>query len=653
MMDMSLTHRKKNLLAGVLGIFLLVALDFGLTLVGVVPLAERDQFAGFSDIKLYLPVSKSAKQTLYQRNPSRNRYFNPQEFVLPKPTEQFRIFSFGGSTTYGRPYLHETSFSSWLERLLKRYAPGPDYQVINAGGISYASYRVRSLMTEVVDYQPDLFVVYSGHNEFLESRTFSKQKNEHPAMRQVRSILHHSSIYSVLKRGIDRINKSENNDLLPAEEVDARLEKIGGTELYHRDPEFRANVIRQYRQSINAMIDLAQERQVPILFCTLPSNLSGVSPFKSEHRHDLTAQDWASWQRAFETGKGFLSEGNAHAAIGAFAEAEKIDDRYAELHYRIGQAHELAGQFALAYRSYLRAKEEDIVPLRALDDFNRVLRELSASRKVPLVDVEAFVRRVSHNGIPGNDLFVDHVHPGIEGQQLIAWVILNRLSTTGLIPLDSKTWQKAGVDARTYLRTEFEKITPRYLGMGLWGVGRLYDWAGKQEEAWAPLLQAWQLVKDVPEIPRRLGLLALERGEAELALDFLQEAERLEPGHPRVLVGIAAAYSKLGRATEALTLLDEYPKALQQTPRYLRTLAQALWQLNRRDEAAKHLRAAIVISPADSSLEKMLAEYLILENPGEAREHYQQYLLKSRLPKGDDVVDRWMSEQQLEKSEGR
>ena len=32
--------------------------------------------------------------------------------------------------------------------------------------------RVAVLMEELVDYDPDLFVVYSGHNEFLERRTY-------------------------------------------------------------------------------------------------------------------------------------------------------------------------------------------------------------------------------------------------------------------------------------------------------------------------------------------------------------------------------------------------------------------------------------------------------------------------------------------------
>ena len=52
--------------------------------------------------------------------------------------------------------------------------PSRRWEVINAGGISYASYREAKLVEEIARYQPDLVLVYSGHNEFLEERTYRK-----------------------------------------------------------------------------------------------------------------------------------------------------------------------------------------------------------------------------------------------------------------------------------------------------------------------------------------------------------------------------------------------------------------------------------------------------------------------------------------------
>ena len=78
----------------------------------------------------------------------------------------------GGSTTFGRPYDDATSFCGWLRELLPELEPAHEWEVVNAGGVSYASYRVSLLMEELVKYDPDIFVIYSGQNEFLEDRTY-------------------------------------------------------------------------------------------------------------------------------------------------------------------------------------------------------------------------------------------------------------------------------------------------------------------------------------------------------------------------------------------------------------------------------------------------------------------------------------------------
>ena len=105
-------------------------------------------------------------------SPSKVRWFNPQRFPKKKASRTYRIFSLGGSTTYGRPYDDNASFSGWLRELLVPADPSRTWEVINAGGISYASYRVAAVMEELIQYEPDLFIIYTGHNEFLERRTY-------------------------------------------------------------------------------------------------------------------------------------------------------------------------------------------------------------------------------------------------------------------------------------------------------------------------------------------------------------------------------------------------------------------------------------------------------------------------------------------------
>src|SRR5258706_16184905 len=50
-------------------------------------------------------------------------------------------------------------------------------QGVNCGGVSYASYRLAPIVREVLNYQPDLVIVATGENEFLEDRTYHSVKS--------------------------------------------------------------------------------------------------------------------------------------------------------------------------------------------------------------------------------------------------------------------------------------------------------------------------------------------------------------------------------------------------------------------------------------------------------------------------------------------
>ncbi|MCA9727969.1 MAG: SGNH/GDSL hydrolase family protein, partial [Candidatus Eisenbacteria bacterium] len=155
-------------------IIVLVLTESVLALLGVTPrLHEEDPFVGFaSQVPLYVESTNDAGQVVMTTSSNKRTLFNAQTFLRDKPAGTTRIFCLGGSTTYGRPYYDATAFSGWLRALLPVADPGKHWEVINAGGISYASYRVATVMEELTRYDPDVFIVYTGHNEFLEERTY-------------------------------------------------------------------------------------------------------------------------------------------------------------------------------------------------------------------------------------------------------------------------------------------------------------------------------------------------------------------------------------------------------------------------------------------------------------------------------------------------
>ncbi|NIP88755.1 MAG: SGNH/GDSL hydrolase family protein, partial [Gammaproteobacteria bacterium] len=99
-------------------------------------------------------VSKSRIPNLFKRDVS---------FGKRKAANVFRVFCFGGSTTAG-DFAHR-NFPELLGEMLSRVVRGRDIEVINLGITTINSYQVAEFVAEAVEFDPDLFVVYTGHNE--------------------------------------------------------------------------------------------------------------------------------------------------------------------------------------------------------------------------------------------------------------------------------------------------------------------------------------------------------------------------------------------------------------------------------------------------------------------------------------------------------
>ena len=147
----------------------------------------EDPFVGFSPgMELFAEKESPEGRLVYGTNPSKLSFFDYQEFSAEKAPGAFRVFALGGSTTAGRPYDSAVAFPRFMELYLEAMDPDREIEVVNAGAISYASYRIVLLMKELVRYEPDLFVIYTGHNEFLEERTYADIIHENPTRKKLR-----------------------------------------------------------------------------------------------------------------------------------------------------------------------------------------------------------------------------------------------------------------------------------------------------------------------------------------------------------------------------------------------------------------------------------------------------------------------------------
>jgi len=396
-----------------------------------------DPFVGFSAVHPLFVLSDD--KTRYEIAKGRLTHFRPDSFAVVKPANEFRIFVLGGSTVQGRPYAIETSFTAWLELSLQAADPSRKFEVVNCGGVSYATYRLVPILEEVLAYQPDLIIYYEGHNEFLEDRTYEKIKHTpafiawpHEQLSRLRTytLLRAAILPPLSKGGPGGVTPQTNADSTGskptlAPEVDARLDWRGGMEHYHRNETWHRDVIAHFEFNLRRAVAIAQNVSVPLVLVNPVSNLDWA-PFKVEHKPGMTAAERDAFDKLVQSARDAQNR-DPREAIPLWQQALAVDDGHAGAHYELGKCYQSLGQFAEARKELLKAKDADVCPLRILQPMNETVLRVARETATPLVDAESLFTSRSRGGIPGDELLVDHVHPSIDGHQLLANAIADEL----------------------------------------------------------------------------------------------------------------------------------------------------------------------------------------------------------------------------------
>jgi tetratricopeptide (TPR) repeat protein len=514
---------------------MLVGLELGLKWIGIEPvLHSRDPFVGFSTlIPLFQADTAPDGSTRMVTAPSKLVWFNAQTFSAQKAAGTRRVFCVGGSTTFGRPYDDATSYSGWLRAILAKLDVESQWEVINAGGVSYASYRVANVMDELAAYEPDLFIVYSVHNEFLERRTYANRFDRPRLLSAIESQVSRLRTYAIIDRWVRRARIAASQEeqgsaaveKLPAE-VDERLNHTIGPTDYHRDPGWRLQVLEHYRFNLERMVRIAQRAGARIVFVTPASNESACSPFKSEMSAGLSSVDQEVFQAKLQVWQRADAEGDSIAALAAIESALEIDPLHAEARYRLGCTLSKLGHLDAAHRAFVAALDQDICPLRAVSEVSQILRDVAAANRVPLVDFELLLHEKSQRelGTPslGEAYFLDHVHPTMEiHRQLAIWIMdcLQREQIVGgrsILTADAQPMLEA-------IQVEItSRIDNEVHGIALRNLAKVLHWSGKYDEAAPRASDALELLPHDLESRYVLADCLANTGETRAALEQYQ-----------------------------------------------------------------------------------------------------------------------------------
>lgn len=387
--------------------------------------------SGYGKDLSHLFLETSNGNYLYLNQDVCRRYFtstqsttgNVEYFLKEKTKNTVRIFVLGESAALGFPYPNNISFSRMLKYKLQELHPQKNIEVINLSFTAISSYTFLDFSKELLNYEPDAICVYGGHNEFYGALGVAS-KNSCARSRFLTS-LSISLRKLKLSQLINSIVDTESLDNLGKDNLMKYV--VNDFSIKYNGELFKL-AMTQFQDNLSKMLSLFNERQIPVFISTVPVNLLDQVPFHSI----ISSVDTVEYVAELKKSKILLAENNCHDAFENLKKLYEEDSLHAEVNYLLGKISLIKHDTLVARNYFFRAKQYDALRFRAPSEINDIIREFPVYfNNVYLVDTEKKFEEcsVSHF-LPGNDLFLEHVHPTIKGHKIIASSFLNVIEET-------------------------------------------------------------------------------------------------------------------------------------------------------------------------------------------------------------------------------
>lgn len=552
-------------------------------------------YSGNLDLFISAPKDYSA---YYMCNPQvGRRYFFMQNtvpdppndlFFKVKPENGYRIFVMGGSTAAGYPYANNVMFPRILQHRLADVFPERRIEVVNTAMTAINSYTLLDFMDEILAQQPDVILIYAGHNEFYGALGAASNESLGKIQPFVKFYLklQRFKTFLLVRNGIGKIknwierltSKGTIND--PSATLMERM--VGEQTIPYGSPIYELGK-RQFERNLREIIKKAKTAGVAVMVSELVSNVRDMKPFVSVE---------------FDT----------------LPKAESV--------YRLAQQLEKAGNYELAKKQYYRAKDLDALRFRAAEDFNRIIHQVAAEFNAPVAPMKTYFENASRHGLIGNNLMLEHLHPNIDGYFLMADAFFDAMHQHGFI---ASNWETSRIRPETYYRENwgFTELDSAYadiririlkgnwpfqpkslpnralvdyrpaskaesLAVNVWldkstnlerahvALAEYYENRGQYEPAFkeyrsltfitpfnvSPYLRAAQMLIKLQDFARALpyletslkleetayankwlGTIMLNDGRVKDALPFLEKAAKLSPEDPQLIYNLSGAYA--------------------------------------------------------------------------------------------------------------
>jgi tetratricopeptide (TPR) repeat protein len=525
----------------------------------------------------YLVLNPQASRK-YFTDPAMAPTGNSEPFKKIKDENTCRIFVLGESTTIGYPYFHNGSFHRWLQYRLTRTFPGRQFEIINLSVTAVNSYTVLGFAKELVDYQPDAVLIYSGHNEYygtLGVASTSRLSGNRTLIRLMLA-LRRLRLTQLLTNGYRKLaglfsagRNYSGETLMQLMVADSRIPY--GSAVYQRG-------LDQFESNMDETLKLLSDRHIPVYISNLVSNEKDMKPFVSVEPENNAASQYSLGRLAY--GRGDTGQARAY---------------------------------------FTKAIDLDGLRFRAPAAMNGIITRLCGKYSdAHLVDARAEFGDWSAGHLIGNELLLEHVHPNLTGYALLSDAFYRELKRTHFFSahfFSAGGGQDAAVE--TTLDTAAE-ISVRQLMKdmpltaldslsGAYKIERLKrNWPfneGSTQDSLPVVTEEQKLAYDV----------AFGKMRWQTAMDSLYEQ-----------------YMATGDLVRARTVMEAMTLEHPQDTAYFERAANICGKLNDLQQAAFYFGQAFGLDPSFERARTLFVLYLGFDRPNEAMP-YIDYAVK-RMP---------------------
>jgi len=466
----------------------------------------------------------------YFYNTDRVPSANHNYFDEGKKETSYRVFVMGGSSAAGFPYSPNGAFSRYIRKRLELLYPEKQIEVVNIAMSAINSYALRDMLPGVIEKEPDLIIIYAGHNEYYGALGVGSVETLGDTRFIVNTViwLNRFKTFELLRDIVKSVSGWFSS---PAKSDGTLMARMSQRQLIpYRSEKYFAG-IKQYEGNLRDILAMAKDKNVPVILGRLVSNLKDQKLFESIYE-------------------------------GEFPPADEI--------FRLAHDELNSGRLSSADSLFRVAKDLDPLRWRAPEKVNQIIEDLGKEFSYPVVKLDSVFNAESIYGVVGDDLITDHLHPNLRGFQIIGREIFNKGIESGIFPEGyRKDYSLQAQDSITLSRYEFTKLDST---IALYQI--------------IILKSDWPYTKEKISDKQKLELLNMQTYSDTLAYlvgkgDLSWEAAHLKLAQSKLVRGDLESFLK-----EINAATDEYPF----DPYPYEFAAQLLVNLKMFDEAYYHLQ---------------------------------------------------------------